>query len=204
MWIRFSSKYNAKPRFKPTPNCSMTWTYLALIQDWDRMSEFTDISKTLALATRTTWVCPQPYSHVFCFLHAYYACFVSSCMAKPIFMGKSEVLHLCEGPELRTHNWWDREGKKKTQQLEGFKPTTLRVLLRRRVFYLCTTQSCCISLKISSLWQNASVLRKIFKRARKNSLTSVKQSSTLDSVDFVTLAPCEEKSETLVVVVFSF
>ena len=45
-------------------------------------------------------------------IHVYYAFFVSSCMAKHIFVGKSVVLHLFEGPELRTHYWEDREEKK--------------------------------------------------------------------------------------------
>ena len=55
------------------------------------------------------------------------------------FTGKSEVLHLYEGPDLRTHYWLDREEKKKAQHLEGFKPTNSRVLLRRRVLYRWAT-----------------------------------------------------------------
>ena len=34
------------------------------------------------------------------------------------------MLHLCEGPELRTHFWKDREEKKKAQHPVGFKPMT--------------------------------------------------------------------------------
>ena len=38
--------------------------------------------------------------------------FASRCTAKQIFIGKSVVLHLLEGPELRMHNWVDIEEKK--------------------------------------------------------------------------------------------
>ena len=43
---------------------------------------------------------------------------------KHIFIGKSAVLHLLEGPELRTHYWWDREDNKKpsTQQDSNQRP----------------------------------------------------------------------------------
>ena len=39
------------------------------------------------------------------------------------FVGKLVVLHLLEGPELRTHYWEDRE-EKKAQHPAGFEPTT--------------------------------------------------------------------------------
>ena len=37
-------------------------------------------------------------------------------MAKHILTGKSVMLPLHEGPEMRMHNWWDREEKKSTWQ----------------------------------------------------------------------------------------
>ena len=49
------------------------------------------------------------------------------------------VLHLHEGPELRTHCWLDREEKKKDQHPSGLEPTTSRVLLRRCVCWRCAT-----------------------------------------------------------------
>ena len=38
------------------------------------------------------------------------------------FIGKSEVLHLHQGPELRMYYWYDREAKKKAQHPAGFEP----------------------------------------------------------------------------------
>ena len=60
-------------------------------------------------------------------------------MAKHIFIGKSVVLHLCEGPELRRHYWQDRKEKKKAKHPAEFEPTTSRVLLCRRALYRCAT-----------------------------------------------------------------
>ena len=56
-------------------------------------------------------------------IRVYWACLASRCTAKHIFKGKSEVLHLYEGPELRMHRWEKRE-EKKALQPAGFKLTT--------------------------------------------------------------------------------
>lgn len=47
----------------------------------------------------------------FCSIRKYNACFASSCTAKHIFIQKSIVLHLFEGPKLRTHYLEDIEEK---------------------------------------------------------------------------------------------
>ena len=61
--------------------------------------------------TKATSVCLIfHYSATFFSIRAYSNGFASSCTAKHI--GKSVMLHLCEGPKLRTHCWWDREKKK--------------------------------------------------------------------------------------------
>ena len=52
-------------------------------------------------------------------------------------VGKSELLHLLEGPEFSTHNWEDRE-EKKAQHPVGFKPTTS--LLQGVCLMLCYNQ----------------------------------------------------------------
>ena len=59
----------------------------------------------------------------FCSIHAYEACFASCCMPKHFFVGKSVVLLLLEGPELRAHYWEDWE-EKKAHHPGGFEPTT--------------------------------------------------------------------------------
>ena len=48
------------------------------------------------------------------------------------------MLHLHEGPELRTYCWLDREVKL-AQHLGGFKPTAFKVLLCRPIIYRCAT-----------------------------------------------------------------
>ena len=59
------------------------------------------------------------------------------------FMAKSALLQLHEGPELRTHYRKDR-AEIKAHHLAGFKPTTSRVLLQRRVAYRCATTAALI------------------------------------------------------------
>ena len=55
------------------------------------------------------------------------------------YIGKSVVLHLREGPELRMHFDW-MEKRKKAQHPLRLEPTT-RVLLHRHVLYRCATTS---------------------------------------------------------------
>ena len=62
--------------------------------------------------------------------------FVLRCMAKHISIGTPEVLHLNEGPELRTHYCWDRE-EIKAQHPAGFESTSS--IIRRALYYCATT-----------------------------------------------------------------
>ena len=51
-------------------------------------------------------------------------------------IGKSVVLHLCEGPLLRKLG---KRENKKGKHSAGYEPTTSEVLLRRRVLFCCAT-----------------------------------------------------------------
>ena len=96
---------------------SETWKHehLRSFEDECWTSQRTTFGSIGRSTTRTHAQVQIKLSFFFCSIRACYTCYTSSCMAKHLYftIRKSVVSNLREGPELRTHYWWDWEEKKK-------------------------------------------------------------------------------------------
>ena len=82
------------------------WVMLPVTTSWDKVINWRDAnpSKEYTALARRHESCQKVlfFGQTVCIK----ACFDTSCMAKHIFIGQSVVLHLWEGPLLRTHYWY--------------------------------------------------------------------------------------------------